>query len=220
MPDRNNLTKEIDPGIPSYVTLREAEDSNGVEELHIECRFDDGQKYAAIRVEPECEELATFILRAVEQHNATAAERSPANRCQHDPFLEGWTMKVFGRGSCVEILCTVCECCVKGLARSDEPSVFECKRDGTCPGQTSVRQMCWPCQARWHRQQADAIEHALRTGEKQPQIAPRGEENRRAEPSGKPDAEFLSLVGHCSNCACEDCREFFSSHQNRAAEGT
>lgn len=25
-------------------------------------------------------------------------------------------------------------------------------------------------------------------------------------------AEFLSLVGHCSNCSCQDCREFFREY--------
>lgn len=72
--DWNVMTKEIDPGIPMLATLRGAEDDNGVEETHIECRFRDGQKYAAIRLEPECEELAALILRAIEQHNAGAAE--------------------------------------------------------------------------------------------------------------------------------------------------
>lgn len=39
-----------------YATVRGAED-----ELHIECRFRDGQKYAAVKVDENCPELAAAI---------------------------------------------------------------------------------------------------------------------------------------------------------------
>jgi hypothetical protein len=34
---------------------------DGDDEWHIECRFKDGQKYAAIRVDKECEGLAEWV---------------------------------------------------------------------------------------------------------------------------------------------------------------
>ena len=40
----------------TYATVRDAGD-----ELHIECRFDDGQKFAAVTVDVEFPELATAI---------------------------------------------------------------------------------------------------------------------------------------------------------------
>jgi hypothetical protein len=38
------------------------------------------------------------------------------------------------------------------------------------------------------------------------------------EPPSKSDAEFLSLVGHCSNCSCQDCREFFKADARARVE--
>lgn len=61
----------------------------------------------------------------------------------------------------------------------NEPKAgLPCKLDGACAGQNSVRQMCWPCQIRWHQQQAANIERALLAGEKPKRIEPRGDENR------------------------------------------
>jgi hypothetical protein len=41
-----------------YATVRDAEDADGIEELHIECRFDDGQKFAAVVVDGDFPQLA------------------------------------------------------------------------------------------------------------------------------------------------------------------
>lgn len=41
-----------------YATVRDAEDVDGIEELHIECRFDDGQKFAAVVVDGDFPHLA------------------------------------------------------------------------------------------------------------------------------------------------------------------
>jgi len=41
-----------------YATVRDAEDADGVEELHLECRFADGQKFAAVVIDGEFNDLA------------------------------------------------------------------------------------------------------------------------------------------------------------------
>lgn len=45
----------------TYATVRESEDDTGYPCWDIECRFSDGQKYAAIEVAFEFEKLADFI---------------------------------------------------------------------------------------------------------------------------------------------------------------
>lgn len=42
----------------TYCTQRIAEDENGIEEIHLECRFSDGQKFAAIIVDSDFPGLA------------------------------------------------------------------------------------------------------------------------------------------------------------------
>ena len=42
--------------IVKYCTVRE-----GDSEWHLECRFSDGQKYAAIKIDEACPELATRV---------------------------------------------------------------------------------------------------------------------------------------------------------------
>lgn len=44
-----------------HATVREAIDADGDREWHIECRMTDGQKGAFVRVDIECEALATRI---------------------------------------------------------------------------------------------------------------------------------------------------------------
>jgi hypothetical protein len=57
-----------DPGMPTYATLRDGED-----ETHLECRFSDGQKYAAVTVDVDCETLAGFVLYAINHATLMAA---------------------------------------------------------------------------------------------------------------------------------------------------
>ncbi len=45
-----------EPPIVKYCTVRE-----GDSEWHLECRFSDGQKYAAIKIDEACPELATRV---------------------------------------------------------------------------------------------------------------------------------------------------------------
>jgi hypothetical protein len=42
-------------------TLRDAVDENGADEIHVECWFEDGQKYAPIIIDGFYEELAKSI---------------------------------------------------------------------------------------------------------------------------------------------------------------
>jgi hypothetical protein len=72
-----------DPGIPVYATIREAENDEGEVEHHIECRFADGQKYAAVAVSLECAQLADLIAQAIERHNARAVEPRVTLPCKH-----------------------------------------------------------------------------------------------------------------------------------------
>lgn len=44
-----------------FCTQRVAEDEHGVEEIHLECRFSDGQKLAAVIVSSDFPELANRI---------------------------------------------------------------------------------------------------------------------------------------------------------------
>jgi len=44
-----------------YCTVRDAINENGLDELHIECRFEDGQKFPAVVVDGEFEDLAFAI---------------------------------------------------------------------------------------------------------------------------------------------------------------
>lgn len=44
-----------------HATVRHAYTNEGYEEWHIECRFDDGQKFPAVTVDLEFEELAHKI---------------------------------------------------------------------------------------------------------------------------------------------------------------
>jgi hypothetical protein len=56
-----------DPGIPAWATVRDAG-----ERWHIECRFPDGQKYAAVEVSVECLDLAQFICDAINNRQRPA----------------------------------------------------------------------------------------------------------------------------------------------------
>ena len=49
------MTSETEPSV-IFATVRNAED-----ELHIECRFSDGQKFAAITVDADFPELAAAV---------------------------------------------------------------------------------------------------------------------------------------------------------------
>lgn len=44
-----------------FCTQRIAEDEHGIEEIHLECRFTDGQKFAAVIVDANFPELANKI---------------------------------------------------------------------------------------------------------------------------------------------------------------
>lgn len=48
-----------------YATLRDSFDSDGEPVFDIECRFDDGQKYAAVWVDGDMPELAARIAKAL-----------------------------------------------------------------------------------------------------------------------------------------------------------
>lgn len=49
--------------ISKICTQRIAEDENGIEEIHLECRFSDGQKFAAVIVSSDFPKLANRIER-------------------------------------------------------------------------------------------------------------------------------------------------------------
>lgn len=44
-----------------YCGVRDALNKDGINEIHLECRFDDGQKFAAVIIEGGFENLAHFI---------------------------------------------------------------------------------------------------------------------------------------------------------------
>lgn len=46
--------------MPEFCTIRD-----GADEIHLECRFSDGQKYAAVMVDIECPSLADFLAKAI-----------------------------------------------------------------------------------------------------------------------------------------------------------
>ena len=48
---------------------------DGGEDWHLECRFEDGQKFAAIRVDKECHDLADYIAHILNAH--AAKNRTP-----------------------------------------------------------------------------------------------------------------------------------------------
>jgi hypothetical protein len=49
--------------LPIYVGMRDVVDEKGMEVIHLECRFPDGQKYAPIEVEGDHQLLASLITR-------------------------------------------------------------------------------------------------------------------------------------------------------------
>lgn len=54
-----------DPGLPAFATVRMAVEADGDNVHSIECRFQDGQKFAAVHVEDVCETLAYFVRDAI-----------------------------------------------------------------------------------------------------------------------------------------------------------
>jgi hypothetical protein len=42
---------------------------------------------------------------------------SYVQKCQHDPMLDGCTVRVYDAGTCVELYCLVCTRCTKELIR-------------------------------------------------------------------------------------------------------
>jgi hypothetical protein len=96
--------------------------------------------------------------------------------------------KTVGKEKCAEAAFYAAENALMGhnidgtKAAVEPPAELACKQDGACARQNSVRQMCWPCQMRWHRKNADEIEACLRADEKPPRIEPRGELSERVEP--------------------------------------
>lgn len=51
----------IEPEI-DYCTIRDAVDEKGVETIHLECRFKDGQKFAAVEIAGGFDNLAEKIM--------------------------------------------------------------------------------------------------------------------------------------------------------------
>lgn len=58
-----------------YATVRSSLDGDGEEAWDIECRFDDGQKWAPVQVEGRCPELAHRIANAL---SSGAPDREPS----------------------------------------------------------------------------------------------------------------------------------------------
>lgn len=57
----SGLEKPMSEPTVTFCTQRTAEDENGIEEIHLECRFSDGQKFAAVIISSDFPELANKI---------------------------------------------------------------------------------------------------------------------------------------------------------------
>ena len=74
-----------DPGIPVHATLRDSSSDDGYPTIDIECRYADGQKYASVSIDGECQQLAALLLKAI-----TTVETRPCT-CHPDdrpPFCQ------------------------------------------------------------------------------------------------------------------------------------
>ncbi len=70
-----------------FATVRDSEDENGVLVNDIECRFDDGQKFAAVQVSGELPDLAMGIANFLSMTNDTVAPKpstSPSTGLAYD----------------------------------------------------------------------------------------------------------------------------------------
>jgi hypothetical protein len=95
-----------DPGLPVFAGVRTAVEDNGNSVHHMECRFPDGQKYAPVVVDIECEALAQFIADSINQRVALQTER----REMRALLLKARdASRMFGRSHPLACCCVVCD---------------------------------------------------------------------------------------------------------------
>jgi hypothetical protein len=73
----------------TFCTQRIAVDKNGIDEIHLECRFSDGQKFAAVIVDSDFPELANRIETFLNMNCEPAMWELPPCPVCGKPMFEG-----------------------------------------------------------------------------------------------------------------------------------